>query len=177
MPNWGAEIPVTIVDRKPDFVGDDDVCSVYSTGSWWGLSKKNKSRYWTWDPGITAIKLLADHPYYTEDKPMIISEAAAKEALRRFGRSYDNISVDRVVRGKMDIGAHELAKAIQRLWDLCPSERPVDNRVIAMRHAWLATICPAPDYEKAVVKGAHDCIVINALAAFDAKLAELEGGK
>ena len=36
MPNWGAEIPVTIVDRKPDFVGDDDVCAVFDAPYWFG---------------------------------------------------------------------------------------------------------------------------------------------
>lgn len=98
---------------------------------------------------------------------MIISREAAIEAMKRFGQSYDDISVDRVVRGKMDISGHELAKAIQELWDACPEKCPVDNRVIAMRVALNETGLMKCDNGTAGI----------VLEKFNTKLAELDGRK
>ncbi len=83
MPNWGADIDVNIVHRKPDFVKDDDICAVYTDGRWYGLHGRCFGKAWFYDSPTTKIKLLANHPYYTKDKKMVISREAAIEALRR----------------------------------------------------------------------------------------------
>ena len=152
MPNWGAEIPVTIVDRKPDFVGDDDLCAIYQSKTW---LDHNRASRWGWHSGITAIKLLADHPYYAKERTMIISREAAIEALKRLGIPNGPNRVAEILANR-DPSSYQLAKAIQRLWDLCPSERPVDNRVIAMRHAWLSDVTATPAVSDSVKKGEQD---------------------
>jgi hypothetical protein len=116
---------------------------------------------------VKAIKLLADHPYYTKEKPMVISREAAIEALRRSKDPVNESKIAEVLSGQIP-NCRELAKAIQRLWDLCPSERPVDNRVIAMHRA-LVNIQGGDQWTVGDVG--------DLLAEFDGQLAELEGGK
>ena len=176
MPNWGAEIPVPIVDRKPDFVGNDDVCAVYQN-YWYGEKDQFPAKWWNWRRSVTTIKLLADHPYYTKEKTMVISREAAIEALKRLSvAEFMDLEVRETMMGFMK-SSHELAKAIQELWDACPEKRPVDNRVIAMRHAWVVDSTFSGDIENKILEGGEDELMIKALSAFDAKLAELQGGK
>jgi hypothetical protein len=64
----GEPIPVTITDgKKPDFVKSGDRCDIFTKGAW---HVGNLVRDWTWHSRITAIKLLADHPYYARNKQM-----------------------------------------------------------------------------------------------------------
>ena len=169
MPNWGAEIPVTIVDRKPVFFGDYDLCDVAvgAGGNWCGGRLEFRACQWNWNPAITAIKLLADHPYYTKENAMVISREAAIEALKRLSvAEFTDLEVRETMRGFMK-NSHELAKAIEEHWIDCPEKRPVDNRVIAMSYA----------IENAITNRFHQADASAALAIFDAKLAELEVGK
>jgi hypothetical protein len=80
---WGAEIPVTIVDsKKPDWLRDDAICAIKLFKDWCGLGSFNAAHVWFWCSEITAIKLLANDPYYTQQKPVTVEalKAAAKLA-------------------------------------------------------------------------------------------------
>jgi hypothetical protein len=117
---------------------------------------------------------------------MIISRQAAIEALKGAGYNVtESLIIDTMTGNPVYImqSTIELAKAKQRLWDLCPSERPVDNRVIAMREV-LAKLCDEDEAmgdPKDHRSGKNDrlahCGAIAMLTTFEAKLAELEGGK
>jgi hypothetical protein len=88
-----------------------------------------------------------------------ISRQAAIEALHRCGLKHNEVLIEDAIYGRSGAGMfHQLALAIQELWDGCPSKRPVNNRVLAMEWAM----------------GCHSAEC--ALDEFDKKLAELEGG-
>ncbi len=171
---WGAEIPVTIVGRKPDFVGDDDRVLIFYGATACG---DNMAEFIFWDSRITAIKLPADHPYYKKEKSMtdiVISREAAIEALRRNGYAVSEDAIARVITSSAYQDMSNLAKAIQELWDACPEKRPVDNRVIAMRAAYIS-LFSENDSRASIAAGKDDKDVVKMLSAFDAKLAGLEG--
>jgi hypothetical protein len=115
MPNWGAEIPVTIFDRKPDFVGDDDVCLVLTGGTWYGHIKPTAARDWFWYPPVKAIRFLDHHPYYKENK-MDYQLYIREEAARRLNEadtsrdyvysafSYDHPSMKAMCKALVEFG-------------------------------------------------------------------------
>lgn len=57
---YGPEIPIPD-GKRPDWLRDDDVCKV-SHGQHW--LEAGVAIGWCWEP-ITAIRLLAGHPFYT----------------------------------------------------------------------------------------------------------------
>jgi hypothetical protein len=88
---WGPEIPVTIIDcKRPDWLRDDQVCclKIIRDGEyvWHGAGHNLPASFYSWRSRITAIKLLADDPYYqtlTPAEPEVTLEAleaAAKYA-------------------------------------------------------------------------------------------------
>lgn len=106
---------------------------------------------------------------------IVIGREAAVEALRRCGYDTGEQQISNTIN-QVDAEwetEHQVARAIQELWDNCPDKRPVDKRVVAMRSAWLKA------FESFNV---HDLgqprtdVVANMLVAFDAKLAELGAG-
>ena len=64
-PVWGAAIDVEVVRERPDWLKDSDICAIKDRDSWVGESSVFNAVKWFWSKGITQIKLLADHAYYT----------------------------------------------------------------------------------------------------------------
>ena len=108
---------------------------------------------------------------------MIISREAAIEAFRRSGEIPTLADINMLVARTGYTVTIELAKAIQELWDACPDKRPVDNRVIAMRHAWVVDAETVRTTKERVLAGKNDDLMTKAVVTFYANLAELEGGK
>jgi hypothetical protein len=84
---WGPEIPVTIIDgKRPDWLREDQVCQIRDSGIWYGWGAGLSGMDYDWNANVTAIKLLADDPYYQTlqpDEPKVTLEAleaAAKYA-------------------------------------------------------------------------------------------------
>jgi hypothetical protein len=84
---WGPGILVTIIDcKKPGAASAGKPCAIWTKGIWHGEDGSMEGRNWHWHSAITAIKLLADDPYYqtlAPDEPEVTIEAleaAAKYA-------------------------------------------------------------------------------------------------
>lgn len=102
---------------------------------------------------------------------IVISREAAIGALRQLGCPQTEHSVlAAMALGSNNTVAYQLARALQELWDACPEKRPVDKRVMAMDAA-------TEEYEPWENGDQWRQVLINMLAAFDAKLAELEAGQ
>lgn len=67
-PVWGAAIDVEVVYERPDWLKASDICSIKDGGVWTGTRGRFEASGWLWYKGVTQIKLLADHAYYTVQK-------------------------------------------------------------------------------------------------------------
>jgi hypothetical protein len=125
---WGAAIEVTITNgQKPDMLADDQVCAVRCNGVWFGLPWEDRAATYVWTDSITAIRLLADDPYYKrgEELPPIEFRMEAlrlhrEECERAYGRpNWDEGDIEHPT-------IVALARVVQKLAALDPSIMPID---------------------------------------------------